>query len=206
MTAVDWMVMLDRLLAGDGVAFLKINRLVTDFLNQLRAYDFRDEWDDLRQEVVLSLIANARAGKLRNPQAFLGYVRMITRNKFVDRLKLRLRTHEKEVVSCDGELPPALAIRAAPVETPEIAMDLWSAIRDLPDEQRRVLEGVYGQGKTYEAVSAETGLPLGTMKRRLREGLMALRQRFAADLAGGDPIPVPAQTLVSESSRERRRP
>jgi DNA-directed RNA polymerase specialized sigma24 family protein len=44
-----------------------------------------------------------------------------------------------------------------------------------------VLDGIYRQGKTYETVSAETGIPLGTMKRRLRDALMALRRRFADD-------------------------
>ena len=34
-----------------------------------------------------------------------------------------------------------------------------------------MLEGIYRQGKTYQAVSAETGIPLGTMKRRLRDAL-----------------------------------
>ena len=64
----DWLAVLGRLLAGDRVAFLEVNRLVTGFLVQLRAYDFRDEWDDLRQEVLLSVVANARAGRLRDPQ------------------------------------------------------------------------------------------------------------------------------------------
>src|SRR5438132_1520228 len=61
----DWLAVLGRLLAGDRIAFLEVNRLVTGFLVQLRAYDFREEWDDLRQEVLLSVVANARAGRLR---------------------------------------------------------------------------------------------------------------------------------------------
>src|SRR5437879_11125765 len=35
----DWLAVLDRLLAGDRVAFLEVSRLVTGFLVQLRAYD-----------------------------------------------------------------------------------------------------------------------------------------------------------------------
>ena len=172
----DWLAVLDRLLAGDRVAFLEVNRLVTGFLVQLRAYDFREEWDDLRQEVLLSVVANARAGRLRDPKAFLGYVRIITRNKFIDRLKARLRHHEKEALPWDEETARAVAAPAAPDGR---ARELWSAVRDLPPEEQRVLDGVYRQGKTYEQVCAETGLPLGTMKRRLRDGLLALRRRFA---------------------------
>src|SRR5205809_5013031 len=81
----DWLAVLDRLLAGDRVAFLEVNRLVTGFLVQLRAYDFRDEWDDLRQEVLLSVAANARPGRLRHPQAFPAYLRLPTRTNSVAR-------------------------------------------------------------------------------------------------------------------------
>ena len=172
----DWLAVLDRLLAGDRVAFLEVNRLVTGFLVQLRAYDFREEWDDLRQEVLLSVVANARAGRLRDPKAFVGYVRIITRNKFMDRLKARLRHHEKEALPWDEETARAVA---APAALDGRVADLWSAVRGLPPEEQRVLDGVYRQGKTYEQVCAETGLPLGTMKRRLRDGLLALRRRFA---------------------------
>src|SRR5205809_798063 len=160
------------LLAGDRGTFLEVNRLVTGFLVQLRAYDFRDEWDDLRQEVLLSVVANARAGRLRDPKAFVGYVRIITRNKFIDRLKVRLRHHEKEALPWDEETARAVAASA---ERDGRAGELWSAVRDLPPEEQRVLDGVYRQGKTYEQVCAETGLPLGTMKRRRRDGVVALR-------------------------------
>jgi RNA polymerase sigma-70 factor, ECF subfamily len=171
----DWGAVLDRLVAGDRLAFLEVNRLVTGFLVQLRAYDFRDEWDDLRQDVILSLVANARAGRLRDPKAFLGYARAITRNKFMDRLKQHLRSHEKESVAWDDETARALA--AAP-DRDGRAVEVWAAVHDLPDEERRVVEAVYRRGTTYEEACAETGLPLGTMKRRLRDGLAALRRRF----------------------------
>jgi RNA polymerase sigma-70 factor (ECF subfamily) len=171
----DWRGVLDRLLAGDRVAFLEVNRLVTGFLVRLRAYDFRDEWEDLRQEVMLSVVASARAGRLRDPRAFLGYVRIITRNKFVDRLKARLRHHEKETLPWDDETARALG-------SPDgDATELWKAVKALPDEEQRVVEAVYARGRTYEETCRETGLPLGTMKRRLRDGLAALRRRFAEE-------------------------
>jgi RNA polymerase sigma-70 factor (ECF subfamily) len=67
----------------------------------------------------------------------------------------------------------------------EAAREVWAAVRDLPDEQQDVLDGIYRQGKTYQAVSAETGIPLGTMKRRLRDALLALRRRFADEPGDG---------------------
>ncbi len=173
----DWNAILDRLLAGDRVAFLEFNRLVTGFLAQLRAYDFREEWDDLRQEVLIAVVSNARAGRLRDAQAFVGYVKIITRNKFIDRLKRQLRHAEKETLPWDEE-----TARAAAAATPAVAdagADVWSEVRRLPEDQQRILEGIYVEGKTYQEVSDATGIPLGTLKRRLRAGLGALRARLA---------------------------
>jgi RNA polymerase sigma-70 factor (ECF subfamily) len=171
--APDWEAVQRRLLQGDRLAFLEINRLVTGFLTQLRAYDFREEWDDLRQEVLMSVVSNARAGRLRDPKAFVGYVRIITRNKFVDRLKQRLRHHEKDRLPWDDASQEATAPSGE-----ERDEELWSVVRELPEEQRLVIEGVYLEGKTYQEVSDDSGIPLGTMKRRLRDGLRALRERF----------------------------
>jgi RNA polymerase sigma-70 factor (ECF subfamily) len=56
---------------------------------------------------------------------------------------------------------------------------LRAALAELSVDERRVIEGVYGQGRTYEEVSAETGIPLGTLKRRLRDALGVLRRRLA---------------------------
>ena len=173
----DWPGVLDRLLAGDRAAVARVNRLVTHHLTQLRAYDFRDEWDDLRQEVLLGVVANAKAGRLRDPEAFAGYVRILTRNKFVDRLKIRLRHHERETLPWDEETARA----ATPLPTDARTAELWTAASDLPEAERRVLEGVYREGKTYEEVSRDTGIPLGTMKRRLRDALATLRRRFAEE-------------------------
>ncbi|MEB2285297.1 MAG: hypothetical protein B6D46_12740 [Polyangiaceae bacterium UTPRO1] len=175
----DWIGTLEALCAGDRTAFARINRLISGFLVQLRAYEFRDEWEDLRQEVVLSLVANARAGRLRDPEAFLGYVRIITRNKVVDRMKGARRRHERGTVVWDDEA--ALALGAVSDPAVAAARELWRAVRELPEEQQSVLEGIYRQGKTYQETSAETGIPLGTMKRRLRDALETLRRRFADD-------------------------
>lgn len=41
----------------------------------------------------------------------------------------------------------------------------------LPAEQRQVLTQVYMQGKTHQQIAIETGLPLGTVKSRVRIGL-----------------------------------
>lgn len=188
-TPAQWMEVLDRLLDGDRVAFLEFNRLLTAILTRCRAYDFREDWDDLRQEVLMSVVANARAGRLRDPEKFVAYVRGITRNKFVDRLKTRLRHHEKQTLPWDDE---TAAMAEPPAGGESDTEDVWDAVRRLPPEQQRMLQGLYREGKTYEQVAADTGIPLGTMKRWLRGAIEDLRGRLGARV---DPISPRRQTL-----------
>ena len=175
---VDWMRVVERLVAGDRLAFAQLGRLVTGYLSKLRAYDFREEWDDLRQEVVVAVVANVRAGRLRDSRALAAYVRVITRNKFIDRLKLHLRCPPGERLPWDDETARAMAVD----ERDPRLQDLWRAVGELPDDEQRVLDEVYRQGKTYEEASASVGMPLGTMKRRLRTALMALRLRLGGEV------------------------
>ncbi len=184
----DWLDVQERLLAGDRLAFLELSRLVSSVLASLRAYDFRDEWDDLRQEVLMAVVVNARRGRLRDPQAFVGYVRIITRNKFVDRLKRQLRRREREVLAWDEETAGAFAASvasSAAAAAADVAEDIWSEVGRLPEQERRLVLGVYGEGKTYQEMSDESGIPLGTLKRRLRQALAQLRERLEAGLEGG---------------------
>jgi RNA polymerase sigma-70 factor (ECF subfamily) len=166
----DWAGILDPLLAGDRLAFLKVNRLITGCLTQLRAYDHREEWDDLRQEVLIALVESARAGRLRDAQRFVAYVRTITRNKFFDRLSTAARRKETKTVEWNEEI-------AGKVEQASDGRlgEVWFTVEKLPDQERLVLQGVYREGKTYQQVADATGIPLGTVKRRLRDGLEKLR-------------------------------
>jgi RNA polymerase sigma-70 factor (ECF subfamily) len=174
----DWIEVVERLAGGDRLAFAQLGRLITGYLARLRAYDFREEWDDLRQEIVLAVVANVRAGRLRDSRALAAYVRVVTRNKFVDRLKQHLRCRADAHLPWDDETARAMAAE----ETDPRVRDLWRAIQDLPEDEQRVIDAVYRQGKTYEQASASVGLPLGTMKRRLRTALMALRLRLGGEV------------------------
>lgn len=49
----------------------------------------------------------------------------------------------------------------------------------LPPEQRQVLTQVYMQGKTHQQISEDTGLPLGTVKSRVRIGLKKMQTLIA---------------------------
>lgn len=177
MSADDWAQVLDLLLAGDHLAFLKVNRLITGCLTQLRAYDRREEWDDLRQEVIIAVVESARAGRLRDPQRLVAYVRIVTRNKFFDRLSMAKRHKESRTVEWNENIAEQLE------QTSDGQLrEVWQVVDKLPEQQRLVLQGIYREGQTYQQVASSTGIPLGTVKRRLREGLERIRSQL---LEGG---------------------
>ena len=135
----------------------------------------------------MATLANARAGRLRDVKAFVGYVRIITRNKFMDRLKRSLRSHERENLPWDDESARAAAeadVGFAP--TSEAMGAAWAAVRELPEEDQRLLTGLYVEGRSYQEMCQATGVPLGTLKRRLTKTLRTLRERLQA-AEEGDP-------------------
>jgi RNA polymerase sigma factor (sigma-70 family) len=179
----NWGELQKKLVDGDRLAFLQLGRLITGCLTQLRAYDFQEEWDDLRQDVAWAVIANVRDGRLRDSSAFVGYVRAITRNKFMDRLKKRIRVREHEILAWDDETARHFSeMSPAPQEAENQA--LWAEVERLPDDERMLVAGIYGEGKTYQAMSQTSGIPLGTLKRRLRAALGILRGFLEEDEDG----------------------
>ena len=53
---------------------------------------------------------------------------------------------------------------------------LNAGLRQIPPGQRTVLELVYYQGLTHSQVASVLGIPLGTVKTRVRQGLIGLRR------------------------------
>jgi len=178
----DWAGVVERLLAGDRASQLRIARLVTGFLARWGAYDFREEWPDLVQDVLLALVRAAREGRVEKPEAVIGYVRSIAHHKFMDRLRARVRHGGEESTPVEDALPLPGCDRLRTGANQDVVTDVRRALERLPERKRRVIFAVYGEGKSYEQAAEETGTPLGSVKRYLREGMQALRKDFAVEL------------------------
>jgi RNA polymerase sigma-70 factor (ECF subfamily) len=164
----DWVAVFDALLKNDRVALAKVTSVITGFLARYRAYDLRDSWDDLIDEVLIRLIQSARRNSIREPRAFISYTGTITRNLLMDWIQ-RENKHR--------DLPDRIDVDVESRD-PGVLLDLQRALDDLPEKERQVLEVIYLQGHSYESAAELLAIPLGTLKRRLTQARKEARKKM----------------------------
>src|SRR4029079_14820573 len=104
----------------------------------------------------------------------------IARPRAIDAIRRRRPTTELP----DLELPPPVAFTLPDVWA-EVASGLDAAtVRQAPgvlsDVQREAIELAYFGGLTQQEIADRTGTPLGTVKSRMRLGLLAMRRALEA--------------------------
>jgi RNA polymerase sigma-70 factor (ECF subfamily) len=179
----DWSQVVQAVRDGDRVALVKLTRLISGFLMRYRAYEVREQWDDLIQDVLVALLRGFDSQALREPRALVNYVGAITRNKLFD-----FRDRQRRPGSPDLEGDPAGASdRSAGAREegtgkgPDAYLDLGRALERLPEKLRAVVDAIYLQGFSYEEAASRLGMPLGTLKRIQNQGLRELRALMGRD-------------------------
>ncbi len=141
--------------------------------------------EDVLQETFVRVWSRAETydARLGSPVAWLT---RIARNQAIDRLRARRGGGDTAVEQDWG--PSEKAQRLAEPEfreTPEMvllgnitAYAVQAAVAALPAAQRELIEAAYFEGYTHHELSARFRVPLGTVKTRIRTGLMAMRGRL----------------------------
>lgn len=129
--------------------------------------------EELVQEAMLIVWRRADSFDPRQASAST-WIFTIARNKRVDSLR---REHRPEIDPDDPALVPDPAESADRlVEAAQSTARLRDALRSLPPEQAELLHLAYFEDKPHSVISAERGIPLGTVKSRLRLAMDRLRK------------------------------
>ncbi len=102
------------------------------------------------------------------------WLAVIARNRAID--SLRKRRPEADIADVVVSVEPDLA---GDTERARAMEKIRSVLGGMPAAQRSALEMAYFEGLTHTEISARTGEPLGTVKTRIRAGLLSLRKAFA---------------------------
>ena len=102
---------------------------------------------------------------------------MITRNKAIDRLRVRQRLDKlrEKVISEESFYQDKDETSANEPALRERGALIRSALHQIPEEQRQALELSFFSGLTHEQIAERLDTPLGTIKARIRRGLLRLR-------------------------------
>ncbi|MBK0329375.1 sigma-70 family RNA polymerase sigma factor [Rhodobacteraceae bacterium F11138] len=127
--------------------------------------------EEIVQEVMLTVWH--KAGQFDPARAQVSaWIYQIARNRQIDVFRKERRPMPEELLSDahDAE-PDATQILAVEQE----ASQLKQALARLKPDQRAIIEKAYLGELSHQEISTETGLPLGTIKSRIRLGLEKLR-------------------------------
>lgn len=146
--------------------------------------------EDVVQEVFLSVWRKAPSFRPDRGDV-AGWIYTIARNKLVDLWRRRSTRGDKEETSLDLTRFEADAGQA---EANVTSIAVRKALSSLKRDQRVALELAYFGGLTYEETADRLGLPLGTLKSRIRAGLGVLRGMLSdpGNADGGSPLEAPS--------------
>jgi RNA polymerase sigma-70 factor (ECF subfamily) len=125
--------------------------------------------EDVMQAVFLKIWSAPQSFERGNFAAWIG---RMTRNKCLDVLREKRRHPADELVQDSPSDQTVDSTAFAHLD----AAAMQAALAQLSAEQRKLIDLAYFAGMSHQRIADKTGVPLGTVKTRIRTGLQRLRQ------------------------------
>ncbi len=176
-----------RIAQGDQTAFSALYDRLSGPLYSLAIKMLGDaaEAEDALQEVCLQIWRRAAAYDPAQSSVFSWAV-LMTRGKVIDRLRARGRRLRVVAASTEDEGNAFETVEASTgtstadtVNKNEEAVRVRSVLGNLPPEQRQAIEMAFFSELTHHEIAEKLAQPLGTVKARIRRGLLRLRDDLA---------------------------
>jgi RNA polymerase sigma-70 factor (ECF subfamily) len=137
---------------------------------------------DIVQDVFLQLWLKAADYTPARGSVF-SWAATLTRNRAIDRIRMRRRraeiVHESAADLPGADTGAGESTAADALGLREQSTAIRSALTALPHEQRSAIELAFFTGLTQQEIAARLHEPLGTVKARIRRGLLKLREILA---------------------------
>lgn len=171
--------LLQAIAAGDeqalGRLYDRYSRILFGLL--MRILNNRAEAEDVLQETLLQVWRRAADFDPARGKPFTWLV-TLTRSRAIDRL--RQRAARDRLAETASTLVPDEASDAVTDTLHAEQRELVTrALAQLPEEQRQALYLGYYEGLTQSEIAVKLATPLGTVKTRMRSGMMKLRELLA---------------------------
>ena len=132
------------------------------------------EAEDLTQEIFLALWRHVTY----NPEHgyFIRYLITMTRSRAID--KIRSRGRNLKLLQRWGQTITTETSSNSPIEQASLterSQQVRSALAQLSQQQRQVLEMAYDEGLSQSEIAQKLDIPLGTVKTWTRQGLLRLK-------------------------------
>jgi RNA polymerase sigma-70 factor, ECF subfamily len=179
--------LMQRISQGDQLAFAALYDATRSLVYSLAVRILRDQSaaEDVTIEVYQQVYQ--QAGQYTSDRGTpSAWILTLTRSRAIDRLRQHTVRQQREstldAIAHASLLPDP--------ETSSVANELRCAVRKalatLSKEQRQAIESAYYAGLSHREIAAQLGQPLGTVKTRIRTGMMMLRAQLGPLL--GDPV------------------
>lgn len=175
----DWAELIERTASGDRESFARLFDATSPYVNGLarRILSDREASEEVVMEVYVQVWQQAERYDA-NRGAPLTWLLNLTRSRAIDRLRAR-STREREVEEPLEDDPVDLEGRGDPLEhalLSERRRRVRDALDHLSRDERSVVELAYFGGRSHTEIAIELGMPLGTVKTRLRLALLRLER------------------------------
>ncbi len=177
--------LLRRIAAGDRPALADLYDQMAPVLFSFALHTLANPQDaeEVIQDVFVQVWTKANAF---NPRLGLPFhwIMGITRNRCIDRLRSRNRRARIMVETIEGVEMEAEVTTTTPPSAlvQEDLLVIRSAVAELPGDQREAIELAFFTGMSHHEIAESLEEPLGTVKARIRRGMMKLRGTLQTQL------------------------
>lgn len=173
------MELLRRIAEGDRESFKTLYDRLSGilFAASLRVLNDQREAEDILQETFIQIWEKAHLYVPERGKP-LTWALTLTRNKSIDRLRsLQRRARLRTEVESETEITNSMDQRDSSdeVDTLEKGKIIRDAVMQLSKEQREAIEMAYFGGLTQIEIASRLDQPLGTVKARIRRGMLRLK-------------------------------